>query len=487
MKRAFTLAAWSALGTVVGSMLVAQVYYFAINPIGPEPALYAVQWWNFLVWSLWILLAPALIVMGEHIAGMQPPRWRHVAIHLGAATVVIALHAPWYAWMSSLFSPYVSLQEFPSALRLYGMYTMPVTLVLYGALAVGAARAVTARKALAESERKFQSIFDNAIVGIFQTTPDGRVLMFNRSAANELGYDSPEEAILDINDIGQQFYADPAERERYVDAIRREGYVSGWMSRLRRRDGSLMWNVENSRGVFDSNGELRYIEGTIKDVTAEVEAQEALRASEQKAAELRVQLADAQLRALKLQLRPHFLFNMLNTISMMIHSGNAEAADRVVTLLGKMFRGQLEYEGEDMLTLEEELSFVDTYLELQQYRFEDRMTVVRDVDDDALGVKLPALILQPLVENAVKHGVSRVRGHCRVDISAHLRDGELEIEVINDFGESPENQPDPGIGIGIRNTESRLQELYGGRAGFTLAPADGRMRATLRVPDDEHG
>lgn len=321
------------------------------------------------------------------------------------------------------------------------------------------------------TEDWLRTFFENAIVGIFQTTPDGRFLMLNRSAAAALGYPDPETAMRDITDLARQAYADPSQRDEYLDTIRRDGYVSNWMSLMRRRDGSLMWNVENARGVFDDDGALLYVEGTIKDVTEEVEARKALRESE--------------LRALKLQFKPHFLFNTLNMVAMMIRAGEHAKALEAVNMLGDMFRYYLEFEGENTVALAQELSFVDIFLELQKLRFEDGLSVHRDVDPATLGCRVPTLILQPIVENAVKHGMSGRSGRCRVDIVTRLDGGRLSIGVVNDFSPGPAGTGDHGYGIGISNTRARLHESYGPDAGFGLEEVDGRMKATLEIPLEE--
>src|SRR5690606_29696737 len=206
---------------------------------------------------------------------------------------------------------------------------------------------------------------------------------------------------------------------------------------------------------------------------------EALRASERDAAELRAQLADAQLRALKLQIKPHFLFNILNTVAMMIRSGETAKAQSVVTLLGEMFRRFLEFQNADKTTLEQELSFLDLYLGLEEFRFEDRVEIQRRVDPAVLDALVPTLVLQPLAENAVKHGIARISGRCRLDVNAYPDGDELVLEIIND---TPQSTAVGGLGIGLENTRARLRNLYGGKAELTLAPLNGRITATVRIP-----
>lgn len=338
-----------------------------------------------------------------------------------------------------------------------------------------------AQLALKQSERRFRSIFENAIFGIYQSTPDGRFLIMNPASAAILGYDSPEEAIQGINDIATDMYVDPQERARFLDAIHREGQVPDWISRVRRRDGSVIWVTERSRGVFGAKGELRYIEGTVRDITEEMATRAVLRDIEVRASELRAQLADARLRALRLQLNPHFLFNVLNTISMMVRIGATDKAQRMISLLGEMFRFILEFEDEQTITFAQELKFVDLYLTLQKFRFENRLAIRRRIDDAVLPLKVPTLILQPIIENAVTHGITDAPGPYQVDVTAR-RDGcTLIIEIDNDAGSRDEDKPD-GHGIGLPNTRRRLRELYGEKAVLTLEQSGGRVRTRLTLP-----
>lgn len=338
-----------------------------------------------------------------------------------------------------------------------------------------------AQLALKRSERRFRSIFENAIFGIYQSTPDGRFLIMNPASARILGYDNPEEAVSNINDIATDMYLDPAERDQFLEAIHREGQIPEWISRIRRRDGSVIWVMERSRGIFDAKGGLRYVEGTVRDITGEMAARSALQDVEVRASELRAQLADARLHALRLQLNPHFLFNVLNTIGMMIRAEDSDRAQRMIALLGEMFRFVLERENEQTIAFEQEMQFVDLYLALQQFRFESRLRIHRRIDDAVLPLKIPTLILQPIIENAVTHGITGSSGPYRVGVEARRDGGTLVIEISNDAGsgDEPESR---GHGIGLANTRRRLRELYGERAELALARQGSRMLALLTLP-----
>ncbi|MGA8261154.1 MAG: PAS domain S-box protein [Arenicellales bacterium] len=339
-----------------------------------------------------------------------------------------------------------------------------------------------AEMALAQSEHRYRSIFQNAIFGIYQSTPDGKFVVLNPEAARILGCPEPDRAFEEITNIATDLYADPKDRERFLDAIR--SHPDGlpyWEYRIRRRDGSIGWVAEKSRGTFGPDGELLYIEGMVRDISEEVAARTALHESERKASELRAQLADAQLRALKLQLKPHFLFNVLNTVAMLIRVGETAKAQNMVVLLGELFRCILEFEGEDTVTLEQELKFCELYLNVQRFRFEDRLEIERRVDDSLLPSRVPTLMLQPIAENAIKHGVAKVTGRCRVEVSARTQGDSLVLEISND-ATSEDDDSSTGHGIGLTNTRSRLHELYGDRAGFELVHDGRRARAILSIP-----
>jgi two-component system LytT family sensor kinase len=186
------------------------------------------------------------------------------------------------------------------------------------------------------------------------------------------------------------------------------------------------------------------------------------------AAQLETQLTQTQLQALKMQLHPHFLFNTFNTISSLMHR-NIDDADRVLARLGDLLRYTLHNVGVQEVSLREELEFLQRYLEIEQTRFEDRLRVKISVEPDALDFRVPNLILQPLVENAIRYAVApRAAGGC-IEISARRRNGALEIAILDDGPGLP-----PGYdilaheGVGLRNSRERLRQLYGAGQEFTL-------------------
>jgi sensor histidine kinase YesM len=190
------------------------------------------------------------------------------------------------------------------------------------------------------------------------------------------------------------------------------------------------------------------------------------REREVRAAELEAQLARAELQLLKMQLQPHFLFNALNTIAEMAHN-DPNSADRLIARLGHLLRLSLEQAGHQVVPFRQELKILDAYLEIEQTRFQDRLVVRSEIPADVLDAGVPALLLQPLVENAIRHGTSPRTGEGRIEIRG-LHDGDhLRIEI-RDAGRGFPLEREFSEGLGLRNTRERLRQLYGPEQQFTL-------------------
>jgi two-component system, LytTR family, sensor kinase len=197
------------------------------------------------------------------------------------------------------------------------------------------------------------------------------------------------------------------------------------------------------------------------------ELQRRFRNEEIRAVQLESRLIEAELRALREQIKPHFLFNTLNTISVMVRDGKSEMAVTLLARLGSLLRMSLEGNHKNETTLRVELDFLERYLEIQKARFPDRLTVGISVDKEALGVPVPWLILQPIVENAILHGVAPKAGPGRVDILGRVECGSLHLEVRDDGAGLPENRR-VVEGTGLANTRERLAKIYGGAGRMTL-------------------
>lgn len=202
---------------------------------------------------------------------------------------------------------------------------------------------------------------------------------------------------------------------------------------------------------------------------------------ELEAAQLETQLTRAQLDALKMQLHPHFLFNTLNTISVLMEE-DVGAANEMLLRLSDLLRAALKDTEAHEVTLEEELEFLEKYLQIEQARFQDRLKVRIDPAPETLTAYLPNLILQPLVENAIRHAVAPRATETLIEIRSHKSDGHLHLSV-SDNGEGMVDHATPTNGIGLRNTRARLEKLYGPDQDFRLeTTAGGGVHISIIIP-----
>jgi signal transduction histidine kinase len=206
---------------------------------------------------------------------------------------------------------------------------------------------------------------------------------------------------------------------------------------------------------------------------------------ELRASQLEAQLTRAQLDVLRSQLQPHFLFNTLNTISSLVNSDTV-AAERVVSRLGDLLRLSLKHTGQHELPLREELEFLGHYVDIQRSRFRERLNVEIDVPGDVLEAMVPTFVLQPLVENAVRHGIEPRTGPGHVVVSAYRQGNRLVLEVADNgpgLVEPVRETNGNGRGIGLANTRARLEQLYGTNQSISLANrAEGGVVVRLEVP-----
>jgi signal transduction histidine kinase len=201
----------------------------------------------------------------------------------------------------------------------------------------------------------------------------------------------------------------------------------------------------------------------------------------ERSARLEAQLARTELQILRSQLDPHFLFNALHVISELVHV-DPPRADHVVARLGDLLRMSAALARAGDVPLRDELAFVNAYLEIQQARFGSRLRIVRNVDATTLDAAVPSLLVQPLVENAIRHGTSKRATGGQLEIVTRRMGSSLVIEVLDDGPGLPTDQtPDEGIGIG--HTRARLAQLYGGRGALELeSRPGGGTRARVRLP-----
>jgi two-component system, LytTR family, sensor kinase len=193
---------------------------------------------------------------------------------------------------------------------------------------------------------------------------------------------------------------------------------------------------------------------------------------------------EAELKMLRYQINPHFLFNTLNAVSALIVTGQALAADAMITKLARFFRNALSRESSAKVTLDEELRVQLEYLNIELTRFPDRLSWSTSIEPGLDKALVPHLILQPLFENAIKHGVARTCAPVELRLGAARRNGQLIVTLENasrDVGLKPDLQPG-GEGVGLANVARRLESFYGSAAGLSVVQRDGRFIVELRLP-----
>ena len=207
------------------------------------------------------------------------------------------------------------------------------------------------------------------------------------------------------------------------------------------------------------------------------------RERETQAARLSAQLAEARLGALRMQMQPHFLFNSLNAIAVIVRDRDTATASRMLEQLGEMLRRVMRADRPQEVTLAEELDFVRQYLAIEEIRFSDRLRPAFDVDRHVLSAAVPEFLLQPLVENALRHGLAKRVTATLLRIEARREGDELILSVIDDGPGPGGTAADQAEGVGLGNTRERLATLYGDRASLDLiATPEGGATVTVRLP-----
>lgn len=201
-----------------------------------------------------------------------------------------------------------------------------------------------------------------------------------------------------------------------------------------------------------------------------------------KAVQLEAHLMEARLKALEAELHPHFLFNTLHAISALVHR-DPEAADRMISRLSDLLRITFDRSGDATVTLKEEIEFLEKYLEIEQTRFQDRLTTRVRVDVAALDAEVPRLILQPLVENAIKHGIANRSSGGFVEVSAGTAGDRVWMEV-RDNGGGLQGRTLQALrtGVGLSNTRARLECLYPGTHRLVFAEEHGGLAVRVEIP-----
>jgi len=192
---------------------------------------------------------------------------------------------------------------------------------------------------------------------------------------------------------------------------------------------------------------------------------------------------EAQLQALRYQLQPHFLFNTLNAVSSLVVSKQPERATEMIAKLAALLRNTLSFPEAHVVTLREELAVTEEYLSIEQVRFGPRLTVSLTISPEASEAQVPRFLLQPIVENAIRHGIARCPNGGEVSITASVIEGQLQIDIENDHSEGLLQSGGEGNGLGLANTKTRLEKLYGeqGRVTVTTAP-NNRFLVSMQFP-----
>jgi LytS/YehU family sensor histidine kinase len=215
------------------------------------------------------------------------------------------------------------------------------------------------------------------------------------------------------------------------------------------------------------------------------------RVTERRLAEAETAAHAAQVRALRYQVNPHFLFNTLNSLSSLVMSGRSDKAEEMLMALSTFFRTSLSIDPSADVSLAEEIALQRMYLDIEKVRFPDRLTVNIDVPDDLQNARVPALILQPLVENAIKYGVSQTTSRVELSIRARRLDGgKMQLDVTNHTVGAPgrKSKAAPahtGTGLGLSNVSQRLEAHFGNRADCRFGPIEGGYEVSLAMPVDE--
>lgn len=235
------------------------------------------------------------------------------------------------------------------------------------------------------------------------------------------------------------------------------------------------WAIVAAYATWTATRRLQEAEGTRRSLELQTVRLEA------ETAALRGAMTEARLAALRMELNPHFLYNALNTVSSLVQRGERDAATTMLARLSELLRRTLDQHLDHEVPIEQELDLLEHYLAIERVRFADRLEVAIDVEPAAHGALVPTFMLQPLVENAIRHGVTAVRGPARIDIRAGVHDGQLRIEVADSGPGFRDSASAPGIGLG--NTQRRLAALYGNAASLAQRTRDaGGAAVVLHLP-----
>ena len=210
------------------------------------------------------------------------------------------------------------------------------------------------------------------------------------------------------------------------------------------------------------------------------------RAAERRGERFRSAAKQAELRSLRYQVNPHFLFNSLNSLSALVMTGKPERAEAMIQALSNFYRHSLADEPTAFVALEDEFSLQQHYLEIESVRFPDRLVTRFDLPPELSEARIPGMILQPLIENSVKYGVAPINQPVTITVAAREDYGRLAVTVCDD-GPGAKGLGEPGFGIGLTNVRDRLEALYGADASITSGPTEAGYCTEIRLPLRTHG
>jgi PAS domain S-box-containing protein len=330
------------------------------------------------------------------------------------------------------------------------------------------------RDTLLQSERKYRGIFENAVEGIFQTREDGTVVAANPAMLEIVG--APSLEAFQKTDT-RTLYAHPKQRRALLETLRKRGRVDQFEVTLRRIDGLTRQCRIHARAELDPEGRVSLIQGVLSDITAEHQAKEA----RQRARKAEKLFQEARFGTLRYQLNPHFIFNVLNTLDAM--SGrSAESMSDFLQKISRYLREILAPRDKMLLPLGMELKAVKAYMDIEKVRFQDELIVSMEIDPETTEIAVPDMILQPLVENAVKYGMRTSPMPLKIIIKTAFHDDFLVVSVKNSGAWiDPETNSSP-TQIGLANLKERLELVYGTDFSYFLHKSGGWVDVKIRLP-----
>ncbi len=335
-----------------------------------------------------------------------------------------------------------------------------------------ASRIESQNRILQASEAKYRNIFETAAEGIFQTDRNGKIISANPAMLRILGAGSSDDL---LNVSADDFYVDPDARSRAMEILHATGRLANFEFRLRGLDGGIRDCRVRAVEEYDASGQTRILQGIMSDITAEKQAAK----DRERAREAEKLLLEARFRTLRYQLNPHFLFNVLNTIDVFARRSPEKIGDLIRKLSGHL-RDTLNPRDEMLLPLHMELKTVRSYLAVEEVRFQGQLAVEMNINPDTGEIPVPDLILQPLVENAIKYGRMTSPDILGLVIEADLHDDRLEI-IVSNTGRLVESRKD-STGLGLANLRERLGLVYGPDFRFELEEINGWVKASLVLP-----